>query len=636
MKMSAEFILKQHLRLNINGVVKNFIVETLENIPPQEEWRNGRIWYNKSENKIQYNVFKTDDDGNVIDELVVKNIDDGVLNFPKDQTFLDGLFQFTTETRISDAVDEINEALKDLAPAEATTLRGDLIIKSKFVDGYLSDNVPNEINLNKIKNGDYIKYIVFDEKLVGELPKQGIYEKNAIQKQFGKADDGIIDLFLNNEKILKIDLGNNFYEKSRDIDGAIQGYDYPIKQNIIVEGKEQIIEVNPNKENFKDENEKGKFIISKIEKYNNFKKFQKGEGNFELNLVSGENDIFVMHENVLGGPYKTNELEVFYDNNADNIEMQLSNINVEGDKKYLSGIEYLNDNIKIHFDLNVKNLFKYTFNNEPIKIKLPYIIEKTAKWNNDNSNLKDKQLPNYDDELSMTDYVIDYDINNIQLKSFDLKVGAVKPSQQLWKTENINKLLDTKNKTSIDYKENFDDEYYRLEQTIDFENIDEIKNNIGKWDSSKPLDETDAQLYLGKLIKAQEKFDNVDYSNNADKEQVYIRPFIFKKSSSNGEIAITTKYNLNQDFDIYMKLPNVTGWLDLSKYFDVEEFENNYKNDGTGCLTEINKEFDKIFVKWTIGTHSLNESENIYLIKIVLKNKDINIDSVEEISNNLK
>jgi hypothetical protein len=635
MKMSADFVLKQHLKLNINGVVKNFVVEALDDIPPKEEWRIGRIWYNKNLNKIQYITYKTDNDGNILDEMVVKNIDDGILNFPADHTFLDGLFQFTPKTKISDAIDEINEALKDLAPAEATTLRGNLILNNVYKSGYLSNNIPNDFNIKDFKNGKFINYIVLNEKINCELPKQGVYEKGKQQLQFGKADEGEINLLLNDENILSVSLKNAFYEPSRDIDGAIQGYDYPIEQKLVINGEEKIIEVNPNKDKFKDENEKGELIISKVEKYNNFKKFQRGEGRFSVGLIKGENALKVIHKDVLGGPYETKELKVFYEPKGDEIELNLNNLKIIGNKKYLSGIGFLNNNIKVSFDLDIKNLFKYTYYLNPIKIKLPYMIEKEENWKNDASNLKDKDIPNYDDELKFENYVLNYDANNVQMEGIIVNIKAERPTDIKSISETLNVLIDTKQKTSENYVENFDDEYYRLSQNIDFDNTDEIKNNINNWKSDEKLGDTDAQVYLGKLIKAKDKFGDIDYTNNVNNNQVYIRPFIFDKPSSNGKIKIITENNLGQDFDLYMKIPGVTGWLDLSKYFDVEDFDKNYKNDGTGCATEINKKFNEINVKWTIGTHSLNESDNMYLIKIVIKEKNTEIEKIEEISDNL-
>jgi len=45
--MSADFYLKQHLNMSPNAKIKNLVPETLESVPPESEWKLGRIWFNK-------------------------------------------------------------------------------------------------------------------------------------------------------------------------------------------------------------------------------------------------------------------------------------------------------------------------------------------------------------------------------------------------------------------------------------------------------------------------------------------------------------------------------------------------------------------------------------------------------------
>ena len=44
--MSADFRVKQHLKMSPNAQIKNLVPENLSAIPPESEWKIGRIWFN--------------------------------------------------------------------------------------------------------------------------------------------------------------------------------------------------------------------------------------------------------------------------------------------------------------------------------------------------------------------------------------------------------------------------------------------------------------------------------------------------------------------------------------------------------------------------------------------------------------
>ena len=628
-----DFVLKQNLKLSLNGNVKNFVPEYIDGTPPEEELVLGRIWFNTQIGNFQTVRNKIDSDGNPIPgELEVVLLGSDELGFTRDgEYYPDGLFNFTINTKVADAVDEINEALKDIAPANASPLHGDILLNENPITMKLSglDNSDREFRITSFQTNDEIP--VFNiQTISGNSPTKGYYEKGAYQEQFGNADQGIFKLFLNDEEIDNVDLGNNFYEPSRELN-VVQGYDAPIYQYLTnQDGTVEKVLANPNKDNFIGSNEF--LIINKIEKYNDFKKWQKGTASFNLSLVNGENNFYLGHTTNIENT--TNTTNVFFNPNQDSVTIEDFSFSTYGDYKVLSGIPYLNQNIQNNVSAKLLNLFKYTYFDVPLEISSDVSTKKFI-WNDSNFSLADKEYPNFDDELVIDNFKIDFDEINyvsdnltITIKGTN-NIGASESSI----TQKI--LIDTYSDISTLLDEYFVSETYRLPTSTNSDDLENVESNKGKWNSEKLLEEGEAQVAQGILKQANQNYEeyglDTDYTDLANSDQVYYRFIQSNNPNSNGEIFIKTYNNLNDDFDAFIKLPGITGWLDLSKPFDVEDFNNNYKSDGTGCSTGIEKVYNGYNLKWTVGTNSTNDTNNQILIKIVIKN-DVKIYQISEIS----
>jgi len=59
--MGSDFNLRQHLRMSPSAQVKNLVPETLSEIPAEEEWKLGRIWFNSTIGKFQSIFLKIDE-----------------------------------------------------------------------------------------------------------------------------------------------------------------------------------------------------------------------------------------------------------------------------------------------------------------------------------------------------------------------------------------------------------------------------------------------------------------------------------------------------------------------------------------------------------------------------------------------
>lgn len=63
--MSADFRLKQHLSLSPNATVKNLVPESLDTVPPREDWKVGKIWFNSTIGRFQSVFVKIDESTNL-------------------------------------------------------------------------------------------------------------------------------------------------------------------------------------------------------------------------------------------------------------------------------------------------------------------------------------------------------------------------------------------------------------------------------------------------------------------------------------------------------------------------------------------------------------------------------------------
>jgi len=655
--MGIDYNLKQHLKMSPNAQIKNLVPEILEEVPSQEDWKLGRIWYNSTIGKFQTVSLKMDSNtGLPIEpqELEVVLLGSDEIGFARDgEYYPDGLFNFNSATKVSDAVDEINEALKDMAPPEATPLNGDLIVSTThgFKAGKIAKRNDNgqSIRLEGVNEGDYINYIIIDDNLTATLPTAGFVVKDIQQSQFGKADQGQIVGYYDNSPVDSgIDLYSNFNEPSRDYYGVTQGYVPEINQDVTAsDGTVSTITANPNKLNYRSST--GFLTVNNVERYNDFKKWQKGDGIVNIGTLSGQSSIeagrhtfYVKHKDIPGGDYDTNLSEIFYDPNKDEVETTLTEFVLKSaDTKFVSGVEFLNSNITFKTSLYVKNAFSNTYWDKPISLTASHTDAGMVAWNDNASSLAGETIPFWDDIINLDNYIINY--NGINTHTMDItlyaKAGKVTTDWGTTVSSSLKLLVDTYpvSGNSTYLKETFNDEDYRLPEHTNFDDGADVIAAVGTWDSTQDLTVNNAQQFMGKLQIAKDNYssfgDDTDYTTFQNDDQIYYRPiYAANKANSNGTLKISTTANIGADYDAFIKFPGISGWLDINKLYDVQDFNNNKTTDGTGCAININETLSSLIVQWTIGTNSTHDSNFSYVVKIILKNKNINITEIEEIS----
>jgi hypothetical protein len=117
----AQFV-NTDLAFSKDAVVQNFKLESLAADPVIDaNAREGKLWYNNVEKTFK--GFKR----NAVGDIVIEPLGGGantLLGIPSDGSWDDGLLNFTENTKVADGVDDINEILRDLAPAKPVALAG--------------------------------------------------------------------------------------------------------------------------------------------------------------------------------------------------------------------------------------------------------------------------------------------------------------------------------------------------------------------------------------------------------------------------------------------------------------------------------------------------------------------------------
>lgn len=661
--MAADFLLKQNIRMSPNAQIKNLVPENLSEVPPEDTWKLGRIWFNSTIGKFQC-VFKKLDTATGL-PLVPETWEVGIIGVDRlgpttdGQYWPDGLFDFTQDTKIADAMDDVNEALKELAPPEATFLRGDMQLTGQsFRTGKISRYDPYtmyEFGMDGVTAGQEINYIVTNPLINATLPTAGVVVKGQTQEQFGRADQGFMVAMIDNRPTdTGLNLKTLFNEAGREYFDSVQGFDPDVTQLVTNADTFAVsVAVNPSKMSYRSSS--GSLTIRTIKRYNEFKKWQVGTGSVRYTVEAGRHTLHVEHDKFDSGHYqkaeieleafKTNKLEVFYDPSVISPVTVINSLVVAtGDKKYASGLYYYNSNISFTLNFTATEVFTYTYWDKPIVLTMDGTTLGEFAWNHASSNLHGLSTPLSSDVFTLTNFNIVYDSPKTMTESVTLTSRAGKPATDwgLSSSKTLDMLIDTyslaSNSTSI--KETFRDEEYRIQMNgRNSDSLSVMQNSLkNTWNSTLQLVAGEAQQYMGKLQKAKDEYSkygiNVDYRPFANNTQYYYRMFYDKNSqpNSNGKIKVVTNGVFGTDFEIQIKLPGLTGWLNVGKLLDTEIFTDSYRVDGTGCGTNYEQITGGYILSWSAGTLSTVNSGFGYLIKVIIKTNNFSITELSEIA----
>jgi hypothetical protein len=535
-----------------------------------------------------------------------KYLSDLKLGAASDGSWTDGLIKFDTEYIAADALDNMNEALLDLAPAQATSLAGVNLTPQniKLYSGYAADG---NINYETFA-GDYYNY----------LTQSNNFQLFSPDGAFANADNGVLAVYLNGIEVDNFDLAAAFVEANRK---GNQSSSYGTK----VGGAKADVGVAGTNGALRNSTT-GILSIMSVGVFNSFAYWQKGV--FRINITPGilrrgYNYIYVSRINSV--VETTSTFKLFYDESTSvptPVEILFSQSSLLS-SKYLSGIRYYSIGDSFNLEYTLINSYSDTYVEDPISFGMPGLQLENINWNDVRNsgmsnppNLADTTL--FNSIISLNEYN-DYSTN--ALLTFNT-INPFGPGTKV-STPPSNIYVNTYTNKSTDLIEYFVDENYRL--PVGAYDIP-LTVRQGIWDSKLALVSGNALIINQTLAYPQGTYSTVlpsqslNYSNFSG-NQFYLRSFYKKIPSSNAQIniqGITKNDLLSSKITIDIKLPSQTGWLSLNNFYDVASFSGT---DTDGCLIGIDSTG---IITATFGTFSTVYSGYTIIMRIGLTNNSPN------------
>jgi hypothetical protein len=529
---------------------------------------------------------------NINDRLDSMNGKTLILSTPTDNTFQDGLLPFTSNTNITDAVDEVNEILSELAPSRPDII-GELNTGNlSSVEGRLSGNLTSDWYQNNKNAGDIVPLITgFPFFIYASQPDRG----------FGPGDQGVVSVLIKNgnndfTSVASIDLGANFDESLRNSQQNISAWPNSGVYTF-TEGSLQIVSVS---------------------KYNNFKKWQQCITKTTItSLLDGYNAIKLNHNG-----QDSNVFSIWQENASNSLsisQLTIKEVTV-GTHKYTSGIPHYTSNDIFSIGTSISGLYTNVFAKDNIAslslsgcspVNIPATVQNKDTVVNILQNMTINQSNAFYSQLSAT-------------------VTAKHPLRATSNSANFNSagaFVSTYGNMSTDKAEYFYDENRRLPIG---NYLSAPANIIGQWNSTNLLTSGNALVLGGSLKFAKDNYSSYkpdgcpNYTSLAtDAQQLYLRAFKDTVPHSNvsltvGNLAFSS---MPSKIKIEVKLPGVTGWLDASKPFSAYSFSGI---DGDGCLVTNSGNI----LNLTFGTFSTYSSGSMIIVRVTLIDKNISINSL--------
>lgn len=480
----------------------------------------------------------------------------GPLGTPTDGDWTDGAIEFNAEDKVVDAIDDLNEVLGELVPANASSISSVSLTTSnskttaKIVNG-LTDGWENVTGTRRTD--------------ISNISAHNVVLSNS-DNAFNNADKGILKLYINDVLEAKIDLAANFNEANRKGNQVISEYNTQGDGDAIAGGIVTFVG--------------GKFKITSVGKYNNFSKWQKGNATVEITSAKvGKNEYQIGHE-ISGAETKSQKTVFYFDNNTVNPSFSVQPTITEKacTGKYLSGIKYYTTGDTFDVAYTVDDAFKTTYHDT-----------KVSEYSMSGINTVTKNpaaVPTTGDQFVVSE-VATINANNVMTNTAALNVKVNNAyATKLNETLAADRLVLTVGNVSTKIAESFKDEQYRLPLTFDFES--KVATLTGNWDSQTALTDGNAQVYFSGSTPALVypktlptgilPVQTADYSSFSG-NQVYVRSFE-GANKGNANFTLSGLSSLS-DIKIEIKLPGMSGWGNALSPYDSAADKSQ---DGWGML----------------------------------------------------
>lgn len=535
------------------------------------------------------------------------NSADMPIGTPTDGSWADGINVWTTATLVADALDDCNETLSYLAPADALSMDGGTLTTSgtSFYTGKLSAG-----NVN-YKGGDpagsTVSYIANDAAFSILSPSQST--------TFNQADEGTAKCNVNGVLNDSVNLAANFVEGERAGTQTTTPWTGAA----------------------------GNLAITSVAWYNSFPKWQKGNGTVTIvpgDLRQGYNYFTLVHDGI-SVTQTTATLDLFYDTDA-GANPSVSTPTVAENTpawRYLSGVKMYDRASTFNIGVVGSDCFDNVYHQTS-----PLTYSSTSStMGSGNITETDPAVsglstpPAIGETMTVTNKVLTVPSTNARSTNARLTVTPRDPygSYTAVSSASANRLIDAYATTSSALAEYLDDENRRLPSTFDFTSTGAALT--GNWTSVTILSNGNAQVYAGSLYFATVNFSsgylptgNPDYSTFSGNQQ-YWRGIAEGSGTphSGGQLQLGGLVNADVGavgagaVNVEIKLPTQTGWLDLGTDYVQATFTGA---DGDGCRTAQSSNL----WSWTCGTFSTSNSGDRYYLRVTFRNATRSITQIIE------
>lgn len=543
----------------------------------------------------------------------------GPIGIPTDGTYSDGLFEWTESSKVNDSLDDLNEAMSEIAPPSPSSLAGTNLTPNTSLS-FKTGKVPSGLSgaWTGVSAGDTLNNVITVATVDLKTAENGYVDPQTPGDYFGPGNEGFLKAIVDGAEVANIDIAANFYDpgspKDRPVQQNINDWDNQGTGDPVTDGRVTYTAGS------------GFLQVMECGKYNDFSLWQRMVAQLRTtSLVEGFHK-FQMNHIVRGVDRLTNEYEVYYDDDTSPLTWVSSPALVEVSKqnaKFLSGVEYYGANSTFRVEAEVSNVYKKIYHSTAV-------CRFTIDGNTSTQTRNPVGTPDVNDT-----FVLDASNGTIQLTRTnyqDLDIRASVTIQHPHKSSLTSQtpslgdgvLYNSYGNTSTQTRENFRDEYYRLPLTWNVELATGAMSG-GNWDSSAQLTNGNALVYDDEVKHPGNT--NLDstrpaQSNSCDftgftGDQVYLRAFYDADPHSNGVLTIPG-INVSQvgsvgtgDVNIEVKLPGVDGagqWRDAGKEY----------GNGNGCQNAGGSSGNSLAI--TFGEDSTASSGYIIYVRVTFRN----------------
>lgn len=541
------------------------------------------------------------------------------LGNPTDASWSSGISGFTGETKITDAIDTLDETLSYLAPADASALTGALTMSgtTKYT-GYLSSGSTG------YKTGEgagvSVGYIITDATFTLTTPSTSTI--------FNKADEGYTKWYIAtgtgaySSESDSVDHASNFVEGSR---GGTQG-------------------TTPWTD--------GQLSVTAVAWYNSFPKWQKGNAVLTITaaqLTQGYNKMKITREGSFTTQL-TSDYEVFYDNSsAGNVVATVTSVDIgtTANTRQISGVYFYTTGTTFKVDGTITNIVKNCYNTNIAAITAAsgsFISSTSVAWNDATVTGLSNPPAITDTTATITDKVVTT-LSNVRNTAATFTLTPSHP----WRSATADTsttaehqstaifMIDSITATSTATAEYFDDEAYRMNTSIDITTTS-YGSNPYPWDSTLSLVGADANHNTGlQTFNGSLKYPATNYSSGylpttsqpnysgAAGSRTWLRYFtvgsgkqsftITISSSGTGSFQAASSGPSGSIMNLEMLAPNTT--QNGSATIEWKDCYTSYTdNNSIGCYASGTRDDNTSTWVVTLGSRSTSTSGGVVVFRL--------------------